>query len=71
MSVRYVRPSTKSFSSDFNEIWYVDIEVDDRCTTVCRIESIQSQGHGASEGPKIALFQVYLLRHLQINGAGK
>jgi len=25
----------------------------------------QGQGHGASEFPKIALFQVYLLRHLQ------
>ena len=25
----------------------------------------QDQGHGASEVPKIALFQVYLLRHLQ------
>ena len=26
---------------------------------------IQGQGHGASEVPKIALFQVYLLHHLQ------
>jgi len=26
---------------------------------------IQGQGHGASEVPKIALFQLYLLRHLQ------
>ena len=25
----------------------------------------QGQGHGASEVPKIALFQEYLLRHLQ------
>jgi len=25
----------------------------------------QSQGHGASEIPKIALFKVYLIRHLQ------
>ena len=25
----------------------------------------QGQGHRASEGPKIALFKVYLLRHLQ------
>jgi len=25
----------------------------------------QGQGHGASEVPKIALFYVYLLRHLQ------
>ena len=28
-------------------------------------DPIQGQGHGASELPKIALFQVYLLRHLQ------
>jgi len=26
---------------------------------------IQGQGHGASEFQKIALFKVYLLRHLQ------
>jgi len=26
---------------------------------------IQGQGHGASEALKIALFSVYLLRHLQ------
>ena len=26
---------------------------------------IQGQGHGASEVPKTALFQVYFLRHLQ------
>jgi len=26
----------------------------------------QGQAHGASEVPKIALFQVYLLRHLQL-----
>jgi len=25
----------------------------------------QGQGHGSSEVPKIALFDVYLLRHLQ------
>ena len=25
----------------------------------------QGQGHGVSEIPKIALFQLYLLRHLQ------
>jgi len=25
----------------------------------------QGQGHGASEVPKIALFEVYILRHLQ------
>ena len=32
-----------------------------------RYDPIQSQGQGdgASEVPKIALFQVYLLRHLQ------
>jgi len=28
-------------------------------------DPIQGQGHWASEVPKIALFQVYLLRHLQ------
>ena len=28
-------------------------------------DPIQGQGHGVSEGPKIALFQVYLLRLLQ------
>ena len=28
-------------------------------------DPIQGQCHGASEVPKIALFQVYLLRHLQ------
>jgi len=28
-------------------------------------DPIQGQGHGASEVPKIALFKVYLLRHLQ------
>jgi len=28
-------------------------------------DPIQGQGHGAAEAPKIALFQVYLLRHLQ------
>jgi len=28
-------------------------------------DPIQSQGHGASEFPKIALFKVYLLRQLQ------
>jgi len=30
-------------------------------------DSILGQGHGASEFPKIGLFQVYLLRHLQWN----
>ena len=28
-------------------------------------DPIQGQGHGAYEVPKIALFNVYLLRHLQ------
>jgi len=28
-------------------------------------DPIQGQGHGSSEVPKIALFKVYLLRHLQ------
>jgi len=28
-------------------------------------DPIEGQGHGASEVPKIALFQVYLLHHLQ------
>jgi len=28
-------------------------------------DPIQRQGHWASEVPKIALFKVYLLRHLQ------
>jgi len=28
-------------------------------------DPIQGQRHGASELPKIALFEVYLLRHLQ------
>jgi len=59
MSVRQgtsVRPSTKSLS-DFNEIWCVHMPCDP-------IQG-QGQGHGASEVPKIALFKVYLLRHLQ------
>ena len=28
-------------------------------------DPIQGQGQGGSEAPKIALFQIYLLRHLQ------
>jgi len=65
MSVsRYVRPSTKSFSG-FNEIW-VDRG---RCVMhddmPCDPIQGQGQGHGASEVPKIALFKVYLLRHVQ------
>jgi len=31
-------------------------------------DPIQSQGHGASEVPKIALFKVYLLRNAIYNG---
>jgi len=64
-----VRPSvhlsTKSLS-DFNEIWCVH-----RGQRVMHdgmpYDPIQGQGqgHGASEVPKIALFKVYLLRHLQ------
>jgi len=70
MSVRpYVRPSTKGTKrlSDFNEIW---------CTYRGRwvihdgipCDPIQGQGrgHGASEVLKIALFQLYLLCHLQL-----
>jgi len=30
-----------------------------------RIDPIQGQGHGVSEVPKIALFKVYPIRHLQ------
>jgi len=64
MSIRrYVHLSTKTFS-DFNEIWYVD-----RGRWVIHdgmlYDPIQGQGHEASEVPKIALFQVYLLHHLQ------
>jgi len=33
-------------------------------------DPIQGQGHGASEVPKIVLFQVYLLCHLQWELAG-
>ena len=32
----YVRPSTKSFFN-LNEIWYIGIEVDDCCRTICRM----------------------------------
>jgi len=57
----YVRPSTKLFS-DFNEIWCADIG-----RSVMHdgmpYDPIQGQGHGhgASEVPKVALSQVYLL----------
>ena len=30
-------------------------------------DPIQGQGHGASAVPKITLFKVYLLRHLQMD----
>ena len=65
-SVRpYVRLSTKSFS-DFNESWYVDRSrrAMHDCMSYDRIQG-QDHGHGASEVPKIALFYVYLVRHLQ------
>jgi len=45
------------------------MQVDDWCTTVCfygmPYDPIQVQGHGVCEVPKIAIFQLYLLRHLQ------
>jgi len=59
---QYVRPSTESYS---DEIWFVD-----RGRWVMHdgmpYDPIQGQGqgHGASEVPKIALFQVCLFRHL-------
>jgi len=43
----------------------VETEVNDRCMNHMPHDPIQGQGHGASEVPKIALFRVYLLRHLQ------
>jgi len=58
-----VRPSTKSLS-DFNETWCVHkgrSMMDDGMP----YDPIEGQGHGASEVPKIALFQVCLLCHLQ------
>ena len=49
---------------NFNEIWYVD-----RGRALMHdgmpYDPIQGQGHFASEVPKIALFKVYLLCHLQ------
>jgi len=61
-SLRLVRPE-KRFS-DFNEIWYVH-----RGQRVMHdgmpYDPIQGQGHVASEVPKIALFKLCLLRHLQ------
>jgi len=51
--------------SNFSEIWYVDrgrLVMHDGMP--CDPIQSQGQGQGASEVPKIALFQVYLLRHL-------
>ena len=61
----YVRPQ-KVFFSDFNEIWCVDKGrwLMNDGMPYDPIQG-QGQGHGASEVPKIALFKVYLLRHLQ------
>jgi len=43
------------------------IEVDDWCMTVCRMtwSRVKVKVTGASEVPKIALFQLFLFRHLQ------
>jgi len=58
-----VSPSRKSFS-DFSEILWVH-----RGRKVIHdgmlYDPIQGQGHGASEVPKIALFKLCLLHHLQ------
>ena len=63
----YVHPSTKS-CSDFNEIWYVHtgrlLTHNGMPYDPIRGQG-QGEGHGASEVQKIALFKVYLLRHLQ------
>ena len=60
-----VRPSTKRFS-DFSEIWYVDrgrgLMHDGMPYDPTQG---QGQGHGASEVLSIALFKVYLPRHLE------
>ena len=56
-----VRTSRKSFSV-FNEIWYVDRG---RWVMHDSMPCNPIQGHGASEVPKIALFQLCFLRHLQ------
>jgi len=53
----------KSFS-DFNEIWYVH-RVRQVMHDGMPYDPIQGQGRGASEVPKIALFKVHLLRHIQ------
>ena len=60
-----VRPSTKSLS-DFHEIWCVHRgrRVMHDSMPYDPIQR-QGQGHGACEVPKIALFKLYLLRHLQ------
>ena len=43
----------------------VYIEVDEWCIDGMPYDSIQDQGRDICEVPKIALFQLYLLRHLQ------
>jgi len=60
-----VCPSTKSFS-DFNEIWFVDRRrwMMHDGMPYDPIQD-QSQGHRASEVPKIAPFYICLLCHLQ------
>ena len=59
-----VRTSVHKNLSNFNEIWCIH-----RGRWVMHdgmpYDPIQGQGHGASEVPKIALFKVCLLRHLQ------
>jgi len=68
MSVRlyvrtYVRSSTKSLS-DFNEIWLV---VRGRCLMHdgMQYDPIQGQGHEPYKFGNPAIFNSYLLRHLQ------
>ena len=68
MSVNEVRTSVRpqKVFVDFNEIWCVDRSrwlMHDG--NLCESIQGQGQGHRASEVPKIALFYVYLLRHLQ------
>jgi len=50
--------------SDFSEIWYVD-RGQWLMHKYMPYDPIQGQGHRAFEVPKVALFQLYLLRHLQ------
>jgi len=56
----------KKFFSDFNEIWCVD-RGRRPMHDVMPHDPLQGQGqgHGASEFPESALFQVYRLRRLQ------